>query len=192
MDLTQILALLLMAIFYAAYFAKMLLQRKKGIQTSQLGKGKKDKKTFCVELLLKIATYAILPAELVSILGRFRLWNPPWSYSGIFLAAIGILIFVIAMGTMRDSWRAGIPASEKTELVTGGIYRISRNPAFLGFDLLYLGLLLAFFNVVHLVCVLFAIIMLHLQILQEERFLEGLFGEDYLRYKKKTGRYFIV
>lgn len=43
---------------------------------------------------------------------------------------------------MRDSWRAGISETDKTELVTEGIYQISRNPAFLGFDLLYIGILL--------------------------------------------------
>ena len=43
---------------------------------------------------------------------------------------------------MRDFWRAGIPETDKTELVTEGIYQISRNPAFLGFDLLYIGILL--------------------------------------------------
>ncbi len=39
-------------------------------------------------------------------------------------------------------WRAGVSEKEKTELVTAGIYRWSRNPAFLGFDLLYIGFLL--------------------------------------------------
>ena len=43
---------------------------------------------------------------------------------------------------MRDSWRAGISETYKTELVTEGIYQISRNPVFLGFELLYIGILL--------------------------------------------------
>lgn len=43
---------------------------------------------------------------------------------------------------MRDSWRAGISETDKTELVTEGIYQISRNSAFLGFDLLYIAILL--------------------------------------------------
>ena len=47
---------------------------------------------------------------------------------------------------MKDSWRAGIPESDKTDLVTTGIFRISRNPAFLAFDLVYWGVLLMFFN----------------------------------------------
>ncbi len=70
---------------------------------------------------------------------------------------------------MKDSWRAGIPDKDKTELVTTGIYRFSRNPAFLGFDLMYIGVLLLYGNLLTLGFSLFAMMMLHLQILQEER-----------------------
>lgn len=104
---------------------------------------------------------------------------------------LGVLVFILAMRTMRDSWRAGIPEKDKTELVTDGIYQISRNPAFLGFDFMYLGLLIAFFNFVHLVFVLYAVIMLHLQILQEEQFLSNTFGEKYNVYRQKIGRYLV-
>ena len=36
----KILALALMAAFYICYFAKMISQKRQGIQTDQLGKGK--------------------------------------------------------------------------------------------------------------------------------------------------------
>lgn len=65
----------------------------------------------------------------------------------------------------------------------------SRNPAFLGFDLIYLGLLVAFFHPIHLIAVLYTMTALHLQILQEEKFLASTFGEPYLRYRAKTARY---
>ena len=51
---------------------------------------------------------------------------------------------------MKDSWQAGIPDKDKTELVTTGIYRFSRNPAFLGFDLMYVGALLLYGNLLTL------------------------------------------
>lgn len=69
---------------------------------------------------------------------------------------------------MRDSWRAGVSKTDKTELVTNGIYQISRNPAFLGFDLLYIGTLLMFFNWILCFLTVFAVIMYHLQIVNVE------------------------
>ncbi len=74
-------------------------------------------------------------------------------------------------------------------MVTAGIYRFSRNPAFLGFDLVYTGILLMFFNWVLLVFTVFAAVMLHLQIMQEEKFLSAAFGEEYLSYRKRVCRY---
>lgn len=188
----QISVLVIMAVFYIAYFTKMLLQRKKGIQTDQIGKGSKSRKILFVELLMKIATLGIVPVEVVSILGEYQLWNNVLCQIGAVISSLGVAVFILAMYTMHDSWRAGIPALDKTELVTNGIYRFSRNPAFLGFDLLYVGILLAFFNWVHLVAVIYAIVMLHLQILQEEVYLVSVFGDDYLAYKKRTGRYFLI
>ena len=100
------------------------------------------------------------------------------------------LYFIVAVWTMRDSWRAGVSKTDKTELVTNGIYQISRNPAFLGFDLLYIGTLLMFFNWILCFLTVFAVIMYHLQIVNvEEDFLFATFGNEYLQYKKKVCRY---
>ncbi len=169
----------------------MILQHRKGVKTDQMGKGNKPRKMLVIEMLLKTATYAVVFVEAASIIFDFRMWKSSYAWLGIGVAALGVLVFLIAMATMKDSWRAGIPAKEETDLVTVGIYRLSRNPAFLGFDLLYLGVLAAFFNYLHLIFVLYAVLVLHLQILQEEKFLEKVFGEKYTEYKKHTGRYFI-
>lgn len=191
MKTLQIAALSILALFYIAYFTKMLLQAKKGVKTNQMAKGSKPRKLVIIESLLKMATYCIIPVEIISILCDLRMWKSPAARIGIIIAAFGVTVFVIAMTTMRDSWRAGIPEKDKTALVTNGIYRLSRNPAFLGFDLMYLGILISFFNYLHLLFALFAVLMLHLQILQEEAFLTATFGDPYTDYKKRTGRYFI-
>lgn len=87
------------------------------------------------------------------------------------------------MLTMKGSWRAGIPEKKETTLVTEGIYRISRNPAFLGFDLMYVGILVAFPNAWHALATALTILLFHKQILGEEHFLEEAFGDDYLKYE---------
>ena len=73
--------------------------------------------------------------------------------------------------------------------MTGGIYAFSRNPAFLGFDLQYIGLLLMFFNPLTALTTAFAVVMLHLQILQEEKYMAATFGEAYLCHKRRVLRY---
>ena len=164
MKQTQIVALFILGVFYIAYFTKMILQHRNGIKTDQLGKGSKPRKLLVIEILMKIATYSVVAVEIISIIWNFRIWRSSPVWIGIGIASLGVLIFIIAMATMGDSWRAGIPSKDETQLVTTGIYRISRNPAFLAFDLMYLGMLIAFFNYLHLIFVLYAVIMLHLQI----------------------------
>ena len=110
-------------------------------------------------------------------------------FTGFCIGMLGDIIFLVSVLCMKDSWRAGIPDKDRTKLVTTGIYRYSRNPAFLGFDFMYVGLLLMYFNLSMLVVSAFAIIMLHLQILQEERYLTENYGDSYREYRKHVFRY---
>ena len=99
-------------------------------------------------------------------------------------------MFAVSVLTMKDSWRAGVSRTEETTLVTEGVYQISRNPAFLGFDLLYIGVGVMFFNWMLFVLSVFAAVMLHTQIVKvEEPFLAETFGERYLAYRKRVCRY---
>lgn len=192
MNKLQVIAILELAIFYIAYFSKMIIQRKKGIQTNQLGVGSKGTRTLRIEKILQVASFLIVPTTLISILLNTTWYcNERLRYVGLVFVFLGDIFFIIAMKTMRDSWRAGIPKTDKTEIITNGIYKISRNPAFLGFDLTYIGFMIAFDNVVLFLISLFVIVAMHLQILEEEKFMEVTFGDKYLNYKKKVGRYFL-
>ena len=182
-------AVTILLVFYGVYIGKMLLQRKRGIRTDQIAKRKKRDQIFYTELLLKIATYSVVPVEAVSILAMKPALPGAVMAIGLLLGIAGDIIFVIAVVTMQDSWRAGIAEEDNRGMVTSGIYRISRNPAFLGFDCVYLAVLLMFFNWTLLFFSVFAAVMLHLQILQEEKYLPAVFGEDYISYKKCVCRY---
>jgi len=188
-NIFQLSAILILLFFYTIYMGKMILQRRKGIKTDQIARGKKSKELFSTEIVMKIATYSIVAVELLCVFMNMTLSYTPMRIAGAILGIIGVIIFGIAVYTMKDSWRAGIPESDKTELVTKGIFKISRNPAFLAFDLVYIGVLLMFFNWVLLAFTVWGVIMLHLQIMQEEKFLSRTFGEAYLRYQKCTKRY---
>lgn len=184
----KLMAIFILAVFYAIYFGKMIIQKKKGITTHQIGK-RKEKKLHTVETLMSVATFSVVIIQLLSIFFDWNIMPFGARFTGFCIAGIGDIFFLISVTYMKDSWRAGIPEKDKTKLVTDGIYKFSRNPAFVGFDFMYIGILLMFFNIGTLLFSLFSIVMLHLQILQEEKYMAKTFGEEYLEYKKKVFRY---
>ena len=185
----QRIAMTILVFFYMIYLGKMLSQRKRGVKTDQMAH-EKSGNLFYIELLLKTSTYCVVLVEIFSILRNISSLPTALRISGLILAVFGDIVFALAVWTMQDNWRAGIAKNDEIELVTLGIYGLSRNPAFLGFHLVYIGILMMFFNVLLLLFSLFAMVMLHLQILQEEKYLPTVFGESYFAYKNKVGRYF--
>ena len=185
----KLISIASMIAFYGCYFLKMFHQKKQGIQTDQIGKDKIGFVKF-VEITMKIAAMLVFIAGLVSIFLETGHSLTAIRVMGAIISVGGTVIFIVAVWTMRDSWRAGVSKTDKTELITNGIYHISRNPAFLGFDLLYIGTLLMFFNWILCFLTVFAVTMYHLQIVNvEEDFLLATFGNEYLKYKKKVCRY---
>ena len=184
----RLLALFVLAVFYGIYLVKQWRQKRRGIQTMQIGR-RKDSQIHTVETLMGIATVGIIPAQLLSITFGWSHLPANARFTGFCIGMVGDLIFLISVLCMKDSWRAGIPDRDRTELVTDGIYAFSRNPAFLGFDLQYVGVLLMFCNLLTASFTVFAVSMLHLQILQEERYLTAAFGAEYLKYRHQVLRY---
>ncbi len=188
--LIKLTTLLLMATFYICYFIKMISQKRKGISTDQLGKGKEGYVKF-IEITLKISTYLILIIEIISIVFYGGTSHIALRIAGVVMTAIGVIVFIVSVVQMKDNWRAGVQREEKTNLVTTGIYSVSRNPAFLGFDLMYIGILFSFFNWFLCFATSFVLVFFHLQIVNvEEEFLLEAFGDEYAAYKKKVCRYF--
>lgn len=132
-SIVQVVTVIVMAVFYIAYFAKQIRQQHQGIDTMILGKGNKPESQKKLETILKIATFIMPAIELFSIW-----WSlvtlPVWlQWGGVVIAAIGVWFFIASILTMKGNWRAGVPDKKETSLVTTGIYSISRNPAFVGF-----------------------------------------------------------
>ena len=185
----KLISIASLIVFYGCYFVKMFCQKRQGIQTDQIGKDKVGFVKF-VEVTMKIAAILVFIAGLVSIFIETSHSFTVVRIMGAIMSVGGTILFIVSVWTMRDSWRAGVSKTDKTELVTNGIYQISRNPAFLGFDLLYIGTLLMFFNWILCSLTIFAILMYHLQIVNvEEDFLLATFGNEYQQYKKKVCRY---
>jgi protein-S-isoprenylcysteine O-methyltransferase Ste14 len=194
MNIYQKMGLIIYFSFYGCFYIKLLLQRKGGIKTLQVGRGSKPKKTFIIEIILVGMLLLTAFVQFISIVMVDQLLiiihNDFARYCGITLASLGIIILIISMATLHDSWRGGIDYNQKTQLVTTGIYKYSRNPGFIGIDLFSIGIALLFSNLLNVIFSAILILVLQLQILEEEKYLSTVFGEEYLNYRNKTSRYF--
>ena len=115
-------ALLVLAVFYGIYFAKVLAQKRRGIRTRQIGR-RKEKSIHTVEVLMSIATLGAPMAQLMSIAFGWSQLPANARFTGFLMGLLGDGIFLLSVLCMKDSWRAGIPDKDRTELVTTGIYR---------------------------------------------------------------------
>ena len=198
MTLVNVLSVLLFSAFFSSYISKLVIMNKKsGIIALVLAKGNKGKTTDFSESLVRTTTFMWGATWLLESI--FSKWvvdflpnlftNNLINYLGLFIILIGLIFFVSSMITMKNSWRVGIDKDTKTQLITNGLYKYSRNPAFVGFDLMFIGLFLVFPNIVTLFICLINVISIHYLILQEEKHLENTVQEDYLFYRNNTPRY---
>lgn len=107
---------------------------------------------------------------------------------GLAFLAVALLWTVIAQGHMENSWRIGIDTNTKTELVTKGLFAISRNPIFFGMIVSLVGLFLTTPNAFTGLFLILGYMLIQIQIRLEEAFLTKEHGQAYLNYKQKVRR----
>jgi protein-S-isoprenylcysteine O-methyltransferase Ste14 len=109
---------------------------------------------------------------------------------GLLLALAGIGLTLAAQLSMRDSWRIGVDASERTELRTSGMFRLVRNPIFTAMAITATGMLLMVPTAVSLGGLVALMVALHLQVrVVEEPYLLRTHGASYENYRSTAGRF---
>lgn len=110
--------------------------------------------------------------------------------SGVVVALAGIGATIAAQWSMGASWRIGVDASERTGLVTTGVFRHVRNPIFTAMSITALGLTLMVGNLVAVAGLMALVAALQLQVrLVEEPYLQRTHSDDYARYATSAGRF---
>lgn len=123
---------------------------------------------------------------------RLQLFDAPAAQIiGVVLVSGGLIIFALAFFNFGDSWRMGIDRKGPGQLVTTGIFGITRNPIYVFFILWFIGVFLINGTVTFLVFAVLTVAVLHWQILREEKFLVEHYGEPYELYRKNVPRYLI-
>jgi protein-S-isoprenylcysteine O-methyltransferase Ste14 len=148
-----------------------------------------------------LAVWSALFVYLAFFPSAFVLFRPLWDTSagvgqvllfvGVVLAVAGQCFMWVAIMAMGRAWRIGIDDKSPGALITHSVFRLSRNPIFLGF---HTAAVAAFLIQPGLFFLLFAVGLIagiHLQIIGEERHLEKTYGDAYIRYRERTPRYLL-
>ncbi len=131
------------------------------------------------------------------LLGRF--YRLPWPglddrparMVGYAFGVVGIALMIWGLATLYRAKTNVWPHKGADRLITHGPFRFRRNPIYMGEILILLGLAQATLNIWFAVMApAFALAILVLAILPEERHLEARFGDAYLAYKGRTRRWF--
>lgn len=108
---------------------------------------------------------------------------------GIALLLLGLIAVPAVLAFRRADTRPE-PWKPTTAVVTTGPYRLTRNPMYLGFTLLYLGTTCWVNSVWPLLLLPLVLVLMHYGVItREEKYLEREFGEEYLTYKRRVRRW---
>jgi protein-S-isoprenylcysteine O-methyltransferase Ste14 len=109
---------------------------------------------------------------------------------GFALAGAGIVGTFLAQLAMGASWRIGVDPAERTALVTGGLFSLSRNPIYSFMIVAWIGFALLVPTWLALAALALIILGLELQVrLVEEPHLLQAHGEPYRDYAARVGRF---
>jgi protein-S-isoprenylcysteine O-methyltransferase Ste14 len=110
------------------------------------------------------------------------------AYVSVILLLLGIAFVISAFLRLGSDSRFGV-SDDSGGLRTTGIYRVSRNPMYLGFYLVTLASLVSVPHPVNVCCGLIGVYVHHRIVLAEERFLLKAHSAPYEAYRRKVRRY---
>lgn len=192
MTFWDIYMLVIIVIYLLAFFIRNL-KTYFNVKTSIRGRSLKLTLSLVLSTIIYVITFTNLffPGFKDKIGKVSLLENSLLQYAGYSLMLLALVIGLAALFEMRNSWRVGIKHDQKTDLVTTGIYGLSRNPYFLSYNLLFIGIFLIYPSMTLLILIIALLIIFHLMIKEEENYLEKVQGKPYMFYKKKVGRYLL-
>ncbi len=144
-----------------------------------------------VALLLLLAAQATAVAVDPGSLDRFLVVRPTpvLQYVGAIVLLAGVALTIAAQLDLGASWRIGIEQAARPGLVVGGLYRFCRNPIFLAMLAVLVGFALLVPTWPSLGAFLGTYVGIRGAIGVEEGYLRQAYGDDYLAYASRVGRF---
>lgn len=106
------------------------------------------------------------------------------------MLGLGVAVALAAVRALRAARTTLQPWESTTTLVTSGPFRFSRNPIYVSYTLVYLGVTFSVNSVWPLVLLPLVIgLMVRMVIGREERYLEARFGDAYRDFRGRVRRW---
>jgi protein-S-isoprenylcysteine O-methyltransferase Ste14 len=184
---------LLITLFLAGFIARTLLIKSKVKKPIRSKDALNKIAIIFTSILFTIGILSVFSERLYDLMLSLNcIRSISSSILGLIFFAAGLILGWASSANMGESWRVGVIEDQKTELITNGIYGHIRNPYFLSYYIIFLSLFLIRPSVLIGMSTMFLVFVFHMMVIKEEKHLEKLHGNRYLRYKKKTGMYFPI
>ena len=127
--------------------------------------------------------YQIMTALILLFLLQLKIrTDSVWFYIGLIIYILGIALYSVSIVNYANAKMNGININ--------GLYRISRNPMYIAYFIYFLGCVLLTHSWILFGLLIIFQISSHWIILSEERWCIKKFGEEYIKYMNRVGRYF--
>lgn len=116
--------------------------------------------------------------------------HEPWNLLGFGPMALGCIMAAISAAAFKRAGTPVMPFEPSKKLVLGGWFRLTRNPMYLGLTLVQLGVGMVLGSLGALLPLPLLMAVLHFRfVLDEEQFLDEIFGEEYRAYCASVRRW---
>ena len=135
-----------------------------------------------IAIVIEVILHLVLP--IAKIVPRY------WNVLGIIPLALGVVINLLADRAFREANTTVKPFEKSAALLTDGVFQISRNPMYLGFVLVLIGIAVLLRSLTpYLVVIGLAVLMQRVYIVAEESKLASEFGAQWESYRRRTRRW---
>ena len=135
-----------------------------------------------IALIIMLGLYFIYPG--------LHIFPLPWNLLGLLLLGAGVVINYVADAQFHRASTMVKPFEKSTALVTDGMFKISRNPMYLGFGSILLGVAILLGSLTPFLVIPFFIVLMDVVFIRvEERMLAETFGQEWFDYLQKVRRW---
>ncbi len=142
-----------------------------------------------VVLFAEAALAAVAPRRLPGLVPLAPATAAVLRATGTVMVLGATALMLAAQLDLGASWRVGIDEGARPGLVTGGLYRYSRNPIYVAMLTALLGFALLLPSWISLGLLIGAGLGIRRHVRDEEAYLARTYGEEYRRYAARVGRF---